>query len=237
MSRPGALFDPRVARVARTFEQERLPAACRLTAAGLQEHFAATAQAQSLQSERFEREFVPEGRTVDAAVLVALMHGRAETGSGLQVLLTQRPQAMSSHAGQIAFPGGKVDDTDTSIEAAALREAWEEVALPRAAVQVLGRLPVYTTGSGFAIHPVVALVDADVGLGDLRASPAEVEAVFAVRLADVMQPACHHLMQFEWQGEVKEWFAMPVRDTQGNERYVWGATAGMLRNLYRFLVG
>lgn len=88
MSRPGALFDPRVARVARTFEQERLPAACRLTAAGLQEHFAATAQAQSLQSERFEREFVPEGRTVDAAVLVALMHGRAETGSGLQVLLT-----------------------------------------------------------------------------------------------------------------------------------------------------
>lgn len=226
-------FDPRVARVVRTFGQQLPPPAQRLSAQGLRGCF--SEPLAQWQTEQLAREPLPSGQPVAAAVLVALLQTGASDGGGLHLLLTQRPQSMSSHAGQIAFPGGRVDAEDTSTEAAALREAWEEVALPTDAVQVLGRLPVYATGSGFAVHPVVALVDAGVMLADLRANPAEVDAVFAVPLSELMEPSGHQLMQFDWQGKTREWFAMPTTDTQGEERYVWGVTAGIVRNLYHFL--
>lgn len=229
-------FDPRAARVVCTFEQHSPPPQERLTAAGLRARFSASTKVQ-WQTEPRACEPSSSTETVAAAVLIAFLQTRHchANNSTLSLLLTQRPQSMSSHAGQIAFPGGRVDAEDASTEAAALREAWEEVALPPDAVQVLGRLPMYATGSGFAVHPIVALVDAGVMLADLRANPAEVDAVFAVSLSDLMQPCGHQLMQFDWQGKTREWFAMPTSDTQGEERYVWGVTAGIVRNLYHFL--
>lgn len=161
-----------------------------------------------------------------AAVLIAIV-----THSRPTVLLTLRAAHLNSHSGQIAFPGGKVDAADVSVAAAALREAHEEVGLPPGQVRVLGQLPVYTTGSAFAVTPVVALVPPGVLL---RADPSEVQDVFEVPLDFLMSPSHHRRHRVLWQGVQREWFSMPY-DDQGTERYIWGASAGMLRNLYRFL--
>ena len=163
----------------------------------------------------------------DAAVLVPIVL-RSEP----MVLLTERAANLSTHSGQIAFPGGKRDPEDDSPEATALREAHEEVGLAASAVEVIGRLPVYTTGSSFVITPVVGLVSAQAALSP---NPGEVADVFEVPLSFLLNPAHHERHAMLWQGVEREWFAMPYRDA-GKERYIWGATAGMLRNLYRFLV-
>jgi len=167
-----------------------------------------------------------ERKTAHAAVLIALVMHPEPT-----LLLTQRTAHMSTHSGQVAFPGGKVDATDESHEAAALREAHEEVGLAPHWVQVAGSLPTYTTGTAFIVTPVVGLVRPGF---ELTPNPQEVADVFEVPLAFLMNPANHRRHQLEAEGLVRQWFSMPYQDG-AHERFIWGATAGMLRNLYRFL--
>ncbi len=167
-------------------------------------------------------------KPVHASVLVPLvLHDR-----GLTVLLTERTTHLSSHSGQIAFPGGKADPEDSSATDTALREAEEEIGLDRHYVEVLGSLPIYTTGSAFIVTPVVALVSADYAM---TLNPHEVADAFEVPLDFLMDPANHRRHAVEWAGSRREWFSMPYNDTS-EERFIWGATAGMLRNLYRFLL-
>ena len=166
---------------------------------------------------------------------------------GPRLILTKRSSHLKHHPGQIAFPGGKVDPEDADVDAAALREAQEEVDLPRSHVDVLGRLPVYITGTQFIVTPVVALVRPGFVL---HPNPAEVAHAFEVPLAFLMNPAHHRRHRLEWDGNAREWFSMPyvervqVEPRAGEsppsadtevERFIWGATAGMLRNFYRFL--
>ena len=169
-----------------------------------------------------------------AAVLVPLVM-RDE----LSLLLTLRAANLSTHSGQVAFPGGRTDAADRDATDTALREAHEEIGLPRDHVEVLGELPVYVTGSAFIVTPVVALVTPGF---ELRPNPGEVADVFEVPLAYLMNPANHRRHEFEFDGVTRQWLSMPYFEgglgTDGGpsvERYIWGATAGMLRNLYRFL--
>lgn len=161
-----------------------------------------------------------------AAVLIPIV-----VRQRLTVLLTQRTAHLSSHSGQIAFPGGKRDTGDENLLVTALREAREEVGLQAKHVQILGTLPVYSTGSGFLITPVVALLDG--GFSVVR-NPEEVDEIFEVPLDFLMDPANHWRQSLEWEGLRREWMSMPYQDG-ATERFIWGATAGMLRNLYRFL--
>lgn len=162
----------------------------------------------------------------DAAVLVPIVLREQPT-----VLLTVRSAALSTHSGQIAFPGGKRDPQDGSAEVTAVREAHEEVGLAPENVEVLGRLPVYVTGTAFHITPVVALIHPQ---PRYFPNPGEVADLFEVPLAFLLNPAHHERHGMQWQGVDREWFAMPYQDGP-QQRYIWGATAGMLRNLYRFL--
>ncbi|WP_395060092.1 CoA pyrophosphatase [Polaromonas sp.] len=165
-----------------------------------------------------------------AAVLIPLVM-RDE----LTLLLTERAGNMSTHSGQVAFPGGKTDDTDHDAVATALREAHEEIGLAREHVEVLGILPTYVTGTAFIITPVVALVQPGF---TLQPNPSEVADIFEVPLQYLMNPANHQRHEFEFDGAIRQWLSMPytANDAGGDkERYIWGATAGMLRNLYRFL--
>lgn len=165
-----------------------------------------------------------------ASVLVPIVMREQPT-----VLLTERTLHLSTHSGQIAFPGGKADEGDADATATALREAQEEVGLDPAYVQVLGLMPHYVTGSAFIITPVVALVRPGF---TLIPNPHEVADVFEVPLAFLMNPAHHQRHAFEWEGVRREWFSMPYPDPIGGhikQRFIWGATAGMLRNFYRLL--
>ena len=153
----------------------------------------------------------------------------------LSLLLTQRAEHLSTHSGQIAFPGGRSDESDLDAVHTALREAHEEIGLSRAHVEVLGTLPTYVTGTAFIITPVVALVSPSF---KLQPNPAEVAEVFEVPLSYLMNPGNHRRHAFEFDGALREWLSMPYTNADSSlpkERYIWGATAGMLRNLYRFL--
>jgi 8-oxo-dGTP pyrophosphatase MutT (NUDIX family) len=163
-----------------------------------------------------------------AAVLIALVQ-REE----LTVLLTQRSAKLKKHSGQIAFAGGKKDDSDDSLIATALREAREEIGLDSHLVEVIGTLPHYTTGTAFQITPVVALVAPHF---QLQLNTDEVDASFEIPLRHFMNPNNHRQHAHEFEGIRREWFSMPYTETHtGTERFVWGATAGMLRNFYRFM--
>ncbi|MFG1477574.1 CoA pyrophosphatase [Xanthobacter sp. V4C-4] len=140
------------------------------------------------------------------------------------VLLTLRSARLSNHAGQIAFPGGRVDPQDADEKAAALREAREEVGLEAGLVRHLGYLDGYLSGTGFWIVPVVGLVDPAYVL---TLNPAEVDEAFEVPLDFLMTPANHQRQSRKWQGTLRHYYAMPYEG-----RFIWGATAGMLRNLY-----
>ena len=154
-----------------------------------------------------------------AAVLIPVVDHAEPT-----VLLTQRSAHLNDHAGQISFPGGKIDPTDASPLDAALREAWEEVGLEREFVDPIGYLDLYGTSFGFRILPTVARVRPGF---KLRINAAEVDDAFEVPLAFLMNPANHQIHSKEFRGIERSYYAMPFA-----ERYIWGATAGILRVLY-----
>jgi len=154
-----------------------------------------------------------------AAVLIPVVDHDEPT-----VLLTQRSAHLSEHAGQIAFPGGKIDATDASPRDAALREAEEEVGLDRTFVDPIGYLDLYGTGFGFRILPTVARVKPGF---KLTINHSEVDDAFEVPLSFLMNPANHQVHSKEFRGMERSYYAMPFA-----ERYIWGATAGILRVLY-----
>jgi 8-oxo-dGTP pyrophosphatase MutT (NUDIX family) len=158
-----------------------------------------------------------------AAVLVPLV--RSE--SGLNVLLTQRTDHLNDHAGQISFPGGRAEESDADALATALREAEEEVGLSSSFVEYIGDLPDYLTITGYRVTPVVGIVHAE---ATYKPDPFEVADIFQVPLHFLMNPANHQLREWEGPGGRRRFYAMPYE-----QRFIWGATAGMLRNLYHFL--
>ncbi|MES2990816.1 MAG: CoA pyrophosphatase [Pseudomonadota bacterium] len=166
-----------------------------------------------------------------ASVLVALVE-RDE----LTVLLTQRTDHLNDHPGQVSFAGGRVEPTDADAAATALREAQEEIGLHARFVDVLGAMPTYTTGTGFIVTPIVALVRPGF---TVAADPFEVAEVFEVPLRFLMDPANHRRHAIDMNGAQREFLSMPYDgvDAQGQAKryFIWGATAAMLRNLYRFL--
>jgi 8-oxo-dGTP pyrophosphatase MutT (NUDIX family) len=160
-----------------------------------------------------------------AAVLIAIIAGP----DGATVLMTRRSDSLASHTGQIAFPGGRLDPGETAVDAA-LREAFEEVALDPAVVEVLGVCEPYETGTGFLVTPVVGWLRET---PSTTPSPAEVAEVFEVPWDFVMDPVNHRRDSYQLEGQSPRWFwAMPYQ-----ERYIWGATAGILRNLCARLYG
>lgn len=195
----------------------------RLTAAALRRRF--------IHPPDWQPETRAEPRLVDrapahASVLIGIVQRDEPT-----VLLTRRAAHLNDHPGQIAFPGGRAEPEDADAAATALREAEEEVGLPSSQVEVLGSLPLYTTTSGFIVTPVIGLVTPGFAI---VSDPTEVDEVFEVPLAFLMDPA-HHQRHEVVMGDVRRQFlSMPWQE--GGRRYmVWGATAAMLRNLYRFL--
>lgn len=159
-----------------------------------------------------------------AAVLVGLI----DRGDDYAVLLTLRPETMASHAGQVAFPGGRVEPGETRLQAA-LREAHEEVGVDPATVRVLGQSDAYLTGTGFAISPFVGILPPDfVPVPHAR----EVADVFETPLSFLMDAANHERHEREFRGALRAYYAMPH-----NGRYIWGATAGMIKALYDRLYG
>lgn len=154
-----------------------------------------------------------------AAVLVPII----EHDTGPTVLLTRRADHLNSHSGQVAFPGGKVEPDETPVEGA-LREAEEEVGLDRSFVDVAGFLNPYETGTGFRILPVISFVRPGFSL---TAEPGEVAEIFEVPLGFLMNVDNHERHSVFWRGKRRAYYAMPY---QGH--YIWGATAGMIRNLH-----
>ncbi len=157
-----------------------------------------------------------------AAVLLPIV----DRPGGLRVLLTLRAADLRAHSGQVAFPGGKIDAGETPREAA-LREAYEEIGLEERFVEALGWLDPYFTGTGFRVAPLVALVEPSF---QLTINKLEVDEVFETPFAFLMDAANHRLEEREWRGRRRRYYAMPH---QG--QYIWGATAGILRNLYEKL--
>jgi 8-oxo-dGTP pyrophosphatase MutT (NUDIX family) len=157
-----------------------------------------------------------------AAVLIPVVD-RAEA----TVLLTVRSTRLPDHAGQIAFPGGKIDPADETPAAAALREAQEEIGLEANRIEPIGYLDLYLTTTGYRVLPTVARVAPDFSLS---LNPAEVDDAFEVPLAFLMGAENHQQHSREWKGMIRTYYAMPF-----GERYIWGVTAGILRNLYERL--
>jgi 8-oxo-dGTP pyrophosphatase MutT (NUDIX family) len=192
-----------------------------LTADGLRALFAAY-QAIFPAVESPQEEGVPE-TLMPAAVLVPLVLRE----SGTTVLLTRRTDHLHHHPGQISFPGGRVETIDRSPVDTALRETHEEIGLPAHHVELLGRLPQYRTGTGFDVTPVVGLIAPPF---ELSLDPFEVAEAFEVPLAFLLDPGNQQRHRIEVRGAMREYYAMPYGDY-----YIWGATAGMLVSLQRFL--
>jgi len=161
----------------------------------------------------------------DAAVLLLIVN-HAE---GPTVVFTQRTAHLQDHAGQISFPGGRTHAEDLTPERTALREAHEEIGLDPARVQVLGRLPIYRTGTGFEVTPIVGWAEPPL---EYRPDPHEVEAVFEVPLAFLLDPSNHRYESAFFRGALRKYWAVPY-----GERFIWGATAAMLVMFHRVVSG
>ena len=160
-----------------------------------------------------------------AAVLIPVV----PRDGGANILLTRRSVALRRHAGQVAFPGGRIDPEDAGPIEAALREAEEEIGLARRLVRPIGYLDLYLSNSGYRIAPVVALADASM---ELHLNPAEVSGIFECPLSFLMDQANHVAESREWRGAMRRYYAMPW---QGY--YIWGVTAGIVRVLYETVYG
>ncbi len=203
----------------------------RLLPAALRQRFAAP-PAFDLEHPGDGDVFAADRAHTSAAVLVPLI----QRDDGLNVLLTRRTDHLRDHAGQISFPGGRSEPEDGSPAATALREAQEEVGLDPRQVEVIGQLPVYTTVTSYVVTPVVALVHPPFSL---LLDSFEVAESFEVPLPFLMNPANHRRHEFNVDGKYRFFLSMPWqgRGSAGVDRefFIWGATAAMLRNLYRFL--
>ncbi|AXS79429.1 CoA pyrophosphatase [Dechloromonas sp. HYN0024] len=178
----------------------------------------------SLLSEPLSGHFVQEEGVDDQPLTpAAVLFPIVLRAGGQTVLLTQRTAHLRDHAGQISFPGGRVEAEDLSPSDTALRETEEEIGLPRERIEILGFLPEYRTGTGFRVTPVVALVQPPF---DLQPDPFEVAEVFEVPLAFLLDPANHQRHSLHYRGALRNYFAMPYGDY-----FIWGATAGMIRSL------
>jgi len=160
----------------------------------------------------------------DAAVLIPIVAREPEA----TVILTERTLNLSSHAGQIAFPGGKIDAGDAGPAAAALREAEEEIGLVPNSTAIVGYLDPYLSRTGYRIVPVLARIDPDF---ELRPNPEEVAAVFEVPLGFLLDPANHRRASRVFLGRERYFYEMPFED-----RYIWGVTAGIIRGLYEQVI-
>jgi 8-oxo-dGTP pyrophosphatase MutT (NUDIX family) len=163
------------------------------------------------------------GKVTRAAVLIPLLL----KSDGLSVLLTQRTDHLHDHAGQISFPGGRMDPGDSNPNETALRESEEEIGLGRQGVEIIGHLPQYLTVSGYSVTPVVGLVKPQ---AEYVLDAFEVADVFEVPLHFLMDPANHQVRVWESDQGSRRFYSMPYEN-----RFIWGATAGMLRNLYHLL--
>ncbi len=224
------LFDPEQVPLDPTFDNPAVRGASvarvRLTPSALRERFAAPGSWQpELRSD--PRLYQIDTAPRPAAVLMPLIvHGEQ-----VHVLLTQRTAHLTDHAGQISFPGGRVEEHDADTVATALRETEEEIGLLAERVEVIGSLPEYTTVTGYCVTPVVGMVEPPVSL---TLDTFEVSEAFEVPLGFLMDPA-HHERRIVTLGDVsRTFYAMPY-EADGRRYFIWGATAAMLRNLYHLL--
>jgi 8-oxo-dGTP pyrophosphatase MutT (NUDIX family) len=223
------LFDPETIPLDPGFDDPAVRGAAvereRLTAAALRSRFA--------RPPAWQPEITTDGRLYNleapprpAAVLVPLVV-REE---GVSVLLTQRTAHLHDHAGQISFPGGRVEEEDPTPMATALRESFEEIGLAPDAVNVVGTLPQYVTATSYLVTPVVGLIEREFSLA---LDEFEVAEAFEVPLAFLMNPANHERRRIELGALARTFYAMPY--TAARRYFIWGATAAMLRNFYHFL--
>jgi len=221
LSKP--IVDPELVPVDSLAGEPAVPAE-RLTPEGLRSHFA---KPPAWTPEIFREQLLRQNGT--AAVPAAVLMPIVVRDSGLTLLLTQRTAHLNDHAGQVSLPGGRVDPEDNGSIDTALRETEEEVGLHRRHIEVLGTLPDYFTGTGFRITPVVALVEPPF---ELRADPFEVAEIFEVPLSFLMNGAHHQLRSVDLPDGMgrRTFYAMPYQHF-----FIWGATAGMLRNLFHLL--
>jgi len=170
-----------------------------------------------------EDEIKREGQRV-AAIMVPLVFRKDHW----RMILTQRPETMPSHAGQVAFPGGKREFGETTLDAA-LRETEEEIGVARHHMTVIGRLLSFSTGTQFRITPFISLIDPE---AEIKPDPHEVDAVFEVPMSFLMNPDNHIRRLMPFKGEDVEVYEMPYTDDSGVYRYIWGMTANTIRRIY-----
>ena len=220
MSKP--VFDPQALPVHAIANEAAVPAE-RLSPAWLRQRFL---QTQDWTPEVSDENFFAKNLPFRAAsVLIPIVM----RDTGPTILLTERAAHLNHHAGQISFPGGRYEEEDLDPVTTALREAEEEIGLQRRYVEILGALPEYKTGTGYLVSPIVSLLEPGFSL---RADPTEVAAIFEVPLAFLMDGKNHQLRSFELPDGAgqRQFYAMPYQ-----QHFIWGATAGMLRNLFHFL--